>query len=645
MYSDKKFGLPKDLIEIVKMTIDEAKRNPKGQYTSDPNLPKSDRPTNKDRKMYDSMKSKMQPPAATSSSPTTTPVKTITTTTPGVSSLGVAPSNVQTPGKPSTPVPSKAVPKSTTTPGMQSIGVAKPSSTFSPGKSSTPIPSQAVPKTQSPGILSRVTGVLSKLGTKGKIAAGIATGAAGLAAATMGRKDNKPETQTFDDGSTLTTGKDGKTSSTPRTDDTEEKMKKLEKEMPNLGRSREEPTSTETPSTKRPSVSSAPKPKRAKPSIERTPDLDAPTGPAGISKRDGAEMGLSFEDGGKKKKKMHESTSRLIAAASRALTKPKATQVKPKGTEIKLYKSKDVDDFKGVIDGGKLHGQTIPNSQIQSRVSPTTGATAATTAVVGGYTASKGKSTTPDASSAPAASSAPPENVSKKERFTFLPGSNQMIPVGGGPPVSAGTTNKDFGDMLYPEYERDPKDSSGTSFIGKGFPRDRNPKIEYEDGGPKKKVKMKESALINAFLSLQEKKHHKKKLDPVGKEDEDIDNDGDSDSTDKYLMNRRKAISKNIKEEEIVEASERLSYHRKMVKELQKELEDDPRNKHLLEKLSYHKKMVTKLTEGVEFSDTELEHIEKVLEAVSDKDEQKITGKEGSSRSKGPIVPNRDLTD
>jgi len=35
-------------------------------------------------------------------------------------------------------------------------------------------------------------------------------------------------------------------------------------------------------------------------------------------------------------------------------------------------------------------------------------------------------------------------------------------------------------------------------------------------------------------------------LDPVGKEDGDIDNDGDEDATDKYLLNRRKAIGKAI---------------------------------------------------------------------------------------------------
>ena len=42
-----------------------------------------------------------------------------------------------------------------------------------------------------------------------------------------------------------------------------------------------------------------------------------------------------------------------------------------------------------------------------------------------------------------------------------------------------------------------------------------------------------------AYQSVQEKK-----LDPVGKEDKDIDNDGDHDKSDKYLLNRRKTVSK-----------------------------------------------------------------------------------------------------
>jgi hypothetical protein len=38
-------------------------------------------------------------------------------------------------------------------------------------------------------------------------------------------------------------------------------------------------------------------------------------------------------------------------------------------------------------------------------------------------------------------------------------------------------------------------------------------------------------------------------LDPVGKEDSDIDNDGDVDKSDKYLQAKRDAVSKNIKED------------------------------------------------------------------------------------------------
>ena len=48
----------------------------------------------------------------------------------------------------------------------------------------------------------------------------------------------------------------------------------------------------------------------------------------------------------------------------------------------------------------------------------------------------------------------------------------------------------------------------------------------------------------NAYASIYEKK-----LDPVGQEDGDIDNDGDKDSSDKYLSKRRKAIGKAMKEE------------------------------------------------------------------------------------------------
>lgn len=47
--------------------------------------------------------------------------------------------------------------------------------------------------------------------------------------------------------------------------------------------------------------------------------------------------------------------------------------------------------------------------------------------------------------------------------------------------------------------------------------------------------------------SLEEEVLDEKKLDPVGKEDGDIDNDGDEDKSDKYLKNRRKVVSKKVK--------------------------------------------------------------------------------------------------
>jgi len=50
-----------------------------------------------------------------------------------------------------------------------------------------------------------------------------------------------------------------------------------------------------------------------------------------------------------------------------------------------------------------------------------------------------------------------------------------------------------------------------------------------------------------AYAEIQEKM--KKKLDPVGKEDGDVDNDGDKDKSDDYLLNRRKTIKNAMKKE------------------------------------------------------------------------------------------------
>ena len=57
----------------------------------------------------------------------------------------------------------------------------------------------------------------------------------------------------------------------------------------------------------------------------------------------------------------------------------------------------------------------------------------------------------------------------------------------------------------------------------------------YEDMG----------GILNKYYKVNEA------LDAVGKEDADIDNDGDVDKTDSYLKNRRDAVTKAVKSEDI----------------------------------------------------------------------------------------------
>jgi hypothetical protein len=68
---------------------------------------------------------------------------------------------------------------------------------------------------------------------------------------------------------------------------------------------------------------------------------------------------------------------------------------------------------------------------------------------------------------------------------------------------------------------------------GKGYADQQKQQIAYMD-----KVTKKNKNVVGLVT--------KEALDPVGKEDADIDNDGDTDKSDKYLHNRRKAVGKAI---------------------------------------------------------------------------------------------------
>ena len=69
--------------------------------------------------------------------------------------------------------------------------------------------------------------------------------------------------------------------------------------------------------------------------------------------------------------------------------------------------------------------------------------------------------------------------------------------------------------------------------------------------------------------------YEKKKLDPVGKEDGDIDNDGDKDKTDSYLLNRRKTVTKAL--------GKKTHLCAKMVKKEGKEYQTIPEQHTMLE--------------------------------------------------------------
>jgi hypothetical protein len=68
-------------------------------------------------------------------------------------------------------------------------------------------------------------------------------------------------------------------------------------------------------------------------------------------------------------------------------------------------------------------------------------------------------------------------------------------------------------------------------------------------------------ALIFVIDELVSRLNEAKKpgLDPVGKEDSDVNNDGNVDGTDKYLLNRRKAIGRAIGKKKVNEDVETLT--------------------------------------------------------------------------------------
>ena len=85
----------------------------------------------------------------------------------------------------------------------------------------------------------------------------------------------------------------------------------------------------------------------------------------------------------------------------------------------------------------------------------------------------------------------------------------------------------------------------GTSATGQDFGHD------YGISSDERKKRQK--AEFDAFVG-RGKKTQKEALDPVGQEDGDVNNDGKKDSSDKYLMKRRKAIAASINKKKVKES-------------------------------------------------------------------------------------------
>ena len=137
----------------------------------------------------------------------------------------------------------------------------------------------------------------------------------------------------------------------------------------------------------------------------------------------------------------------------------------------------------------------------------------------------------------------------------------------------------------------------------------------------KKKTAEKKAALekkhgmkMDDHPEFPKKKYVDEKLDPVGQEDGDIDNDGDKDSSYKYLMKRRKAISKAM--------GKRLKEERASLSEVMTDTEDEKPIKE--KKINNKIKINPKLGEAVEeiggtlLEAIEVDEMDYVIESVYD---------------------------
>jgi hypothetical protein len=141
------------------------------------------------------------------------------------------------------------------------------------------------------------------------------------------------------------------------------------------------------------------------------------------------------------------------------------------------------------------------------------------------------------------------ERQSEREREAKRPGVKSITP--GKKAASAGKDYADYQSKSIEAHDKATKKAKIT--VGNPFPEEVQYTEAIDPKGAARQDAAKEKKKIDVFA--YDRKIGRKDippapkneaLDPVGREDSDIDNDGDTDKSDKYLHKRRKAIGKAI---------------------------------------------------------------------------------------------------
>jgi hypothetical protein len=180
-----------------------------------------------------------------------------------------------------------------------------------------------------------------------------------------------------------------------------------------------------------------------------------------------------------------------------------------------------------------------------------------------------------------------------------------------------GQTDKQYADSRSSGGKMVSGDSkmSGAEYTHGRRVKAANPGMQPDVGGktkPKSQGKMDKGT--RADLEYRKANLKKEGLDPVGKEDGDVNNDGKKDTTDKYLLKRRKAIGKAIAKSSQKKMSESISDWRQELSEI---MTDDIESKPIKEKKIKNKVTINpKLGEAVEELGGELLEMIEVDEAT-----------------------------